>query len=176
MASGAKRGHAKPGLTLDVAGDGTSDQSFNVTGGVFVKENIAINNTGVMMKDNPKAFTVCTHTSSSTCTFSLTPNLPPLLATQVVPEELVPGEIIGRGASSYVQRATHKPSGTKLALKVLNMFEKSKRDQLIKEVQTLYDANCDWCVSHTCLCCLHCVQAAPDNTHACPCACPPGAA
>lgn len=62
MASGAKRGHAKPGLTLDVAGDGTSDQSFNVTGGVFVKENIAINNTGVMMKDNPKAFTVCTHT------------------------------------------------------------------------------------------------------------------
>ena len=29
-------------------------------------------------------------------------------------------------------------------MKVLNMYDKGKRDQLIKEVQALYNANCDW--------------------------------
>lgn len=43
-----------------------------------------------------------------------------------------------------MQRAVHKPTGTPLALKVLNMYDKGKRDQLIKEVQALYNANCDW--------------------------------
>lgn len=78
------------------------------------------------------------------------------------------GDIVGRGSSSYVQRAIHKPTGTPLALKVraaldgvhvvfsrsqargglqvLNVLDKSKRDQLIKEIQALYNANCDWFV------------------------------
>jgi hypothetical protein len=72
------------------------------------------------MKDNPKAFTV-------------------------VPDSIELLDVIGRGCSSYVQRGVHVPSGTQLALKVINIFDKSKRDQLIKEIQTLYDADCEWC-------------------------------
>jgi hypothetical protein len=88
-----------------------------------------VHSTGVTMKDNPKAFTV-------------------------VPESLELFEIIGKGSSSYVQRAVHAPSGTQLALKVINIFDKSKRDQLTKEIQTLYDADCDWCacLSHLSWC------------------------
>lgn len=121
------RGRSKRSLAVTVTEDTemsgkVAEHSYNVEAGVFIKDNIAINATGVFMKDNAKAFTC-------------------------VPEELVMGDIIGRGSSSYVQRAVHKPSGTPLALKVLNMFEKGKRDQLIKEIQALYNANCDCLVS-----------------------------
>ncbi len=81
--------------------------------------------TGLTMKDNPKAFTV-------------------------VPDSIELLEVIGRGSSSYVQRGLHVPSGTQLALKVINIFDKSKRDQLIKEIQALYDADCEWCVCQDC--------------------------
>ena len=47
------------------------------------------------------------------------------------------GQVIGRGFSSFVQHAIHKPTGTPLALKVINAFEKVKRDQLVKEIKTL---------------------------------------
>jgi len=97
---------------------GDVEKSYSLEGGYFVKNNIAVNGTGVAMKDNPKAFTV-------------------------VPEALELANVIGKGASSYVQRAIHRPSGTQLALKVISIFDKSKRDQLIKEIQTLYDADCD---------------------------------
>ena len=59
----------------------------------------------------------------------------------VAPDELELGVVIGRGFSSYVQHAVHKPTGTPLALKVINAFEKVKRDQLVKEIKTLYDAS-----------------------------------
>ena len=58
------------------------------------------------------------------------------------PEELEYGEVIGRGASSYVQRAKHTPSNTAVALKVINMYDKSKREQLIKEIRALYRTEC----------------------------------
>lgn len=54
-------------------------------------------------------------------------------------------EVIGRGSSSYVQKAVHKPTGTWLALKVINMFDKTKRGALITEIRALYDAECPWC-------------------------------
>lgn len=63
---------------------------------------------------------------------------------QVVPEELELYELVGKGSSSYVQKAEHMPTGTMLALKVINMFDKTKRSQLIKEINALYDADCDW--------------------------------
>ncbi len=91
-------------------------------GDCFIKGNIAINSSGVAMRDSDRSFTV-------------------------LYEELEVGPIIGRGASSYVQRATHRPTGTQLALKVINMFDKSKRDQLIKEVAVLYNADCPAFVS-----------------------------
>lgn len=56
-AGGGRGGGGRPALTLDVD-DGKADDTFHVDGDVFIKDNIAINPTGVLMKDNPKAFTV----------------------------------------------------------------------------------------------------------------------
>lgn len=57
-------------------------------------------------------------------------------------DELDIGETLGRGCSSVVLHGYHAPTGTPLALKVINMFDKSKRDQLIREICILYDAQC----------------------------------
>jgi len=86
-------------------------------GEVFVKGNVAITATGIAMRNNPKTFTL-------------------------VYDEIEIGDIIGRGQSSVVLRGVHGPTGTPLALKVINLFDKSKRDQLIREIGTLYDAQC----------------------------------
>ena len=43
------------------------------------------------------------------------------------PDNLVPGKELGRGASSYVQMVSDKRTGKKLALKVLNVFDKKRR-------------------------------------------------
>ncbi len=99
-----------------------SGKSYVLDGANFVKDNVAVFPTGVAMKDATRTFVV--H-----------------------PETLVLGEVIGRGASSYVQRATHAPTGTQLALKVISVFDRSKRAQLIREIQALYDADCDCLVS-----------------------------
>lgn len=86
---------------------------------------------------------------------------------QLAYEDLEIGEVLGRGASSVVLHAMHAPTGTLLALKVeqiadelsclagsthealdcclrkvINLFDKSKREQLIREICTLYDAAC----------------------------------
>ena len=60
----------------------------------------------------------------------------------VDPASLDFGDRIGKGASSYVQLAVHRPTGRRLAIKVINMFEKAKRSQLMSEITALYDANC----------------------------------
>jgi serine/threonine protein kinase len=106
-------------LRIDVKGrdDDKDDVSFIADGNVFIKDNVAINATGVAMRDNPKTFTL--HY-----------------------DELEIGEMIGRGSSSVVLQAYHGATGTPLALKVMSMFDKSKREQLIREVCTLYDADC----------------------------------
>lgn len=91
--------------------------SYQIDGGNFVKDNVAVLPTGVVMRGRSKAFTV-------------------------VPDEMELGRVIGRGASSYVQRALHRPTGTHLAIKTVNVFDKSKRHQLLREIQALYDADC----------------------------------
>ena len=55
---------------------------------------------------------------------------------------IIQGDIIGRGCSSVVVHGVHGPTGTPLALKIINLFDKSKREQLIREIVTLYDAQC----------------------------------
>jgi serine/threonine protein kinase len=82
-----------------------------------VKGNVAINATGIAMRDNPKTFTL-------------------------MYEELEIGDIIGRGSSSVVLHGYHGPTRMPLALKVINMFDKSKREQLTREIESLYDADC----------------------------------
>lgn len=89
---------------------------------VFVKGDVAIDATGIAMKDNPKTF-------------------------RLLYDELQIGDIIGRGGSSIVLHGLHGPTSTPLALKVINMFDKSKRDQLICEIQTLYNAECPSLIS-----------------------------
>ena len=69
------------------------------------------------MRDNPKTFTL-------------------------VYDEIEMGDMIGRGSSSIVLHGIHSPTNTPLALKIINLFDKSKREQLIREIITLYDAQC----------------------------------
>jgi len=115
MSSGSKRLQQ---LKININGDSDPmEESFNMDGDVFVKGDIAINSTGVAMRNNPKKFTL-------------------------LYEELEIGELIGRGSTSIVMSATHAPTNTKLALKVINLFERNKREQLIREIITLYDAQC----------------------------------
>ncbi len=68
---------------------------------------MAINSYGIAMRNNPKTF-------------------------NLVYDDLEILETIGRGSSSVVVHGTHRPTGTPLALKVINLFDKSKRDQLIR--------------------------------------------
>eukprot|EP00742_Colponemidia_sp_Colp-10_P004458 GILJ01004759.1.p1 GENE.GILJ01004759.1~~GILJ01004759.1.p1 ORF type:complete len:351 (+),score=44.11 GILJ01004759.1:32-1054(+) len=56
--------------------------------------------------------------------------------------ELQVFETLGRGASSYVQRAVHKATGTPLALKVINVHDRNKRHQLINDVKALVESEC----------------------------------
>lgn len=95
-----------------------AQDSYVVDGGVFVRDNLAVLPGGVAMRDSSRSFVV-------------------------EPTALSHMEVLGRGASSYVQRAVHNPTGTQLALKVLSVYDKSMRAQLTKEIQTLYDADCD---------------------------------
>lgn len=102
-------------LSIDV--QNSVEESFVADEDVFIKDNVAINSNGIAMKNNPKTFTL---------TY----------------DELIIGDIIGRGCSSVVVYGIHGPSNTPLALKIINLFDKSKREQLIREICTLYDARC----------------------------------
>jgi mitogen-activated protein kinase kinase 1 len=103
-------------LSIDVE-KSFGEESFVANGDVFIKDNVAINSTGIAMRNNPKTFTLAY-------------------------DELELGQIIGRGCSSVVVFGVHAPTGTPLALKIINLFDKSKREQLIREISTLYDAQC----------------------------------
>ncbi|CAE7235629.1 MKK3 [Symbiodinium microadriaticum] len=46
--------------------------------------------------------------------------------------------LLGRGAGGVVCRAVHKPTGMPLAVKVVRVEDKAKRDQLINEIHTLF--------------------------------------
>ena len=86
------------GLSVNISSS-VEAPSFDVTESLFIKGDIAINKASVQKRHSEKMFVVD-------------------------PSELVKGPIIGRGASSYVQKATHTPTGTDLALKVVNMYDK----------------------------------------------------
>ncbi|KAJ0395240.1 hypothetical protein P43SY_007139 [Pythium insidiosum] len=94
------------------------NNSFVAGAGAYVKGKYAITPTGVVMKGTGRAFSV-------------------------VPEELDwDGAVIGRGCSGSVLRSCHRPTNTPLALKMINMFDKSKREQIMREINALFDSNC----------------------------------
>jgi len=98
------------------------DNVFLRGSGAHVRVGLAIGARGLAMRDHPKMFTVAY-------------------------EDLEIGAVIGKGATGAVLEAVHKPTGTRLALKVINMFDKSRRSQLIREICTLYDAACPSLIS-----------------------------
>ncbi|CAN0009984.1 unnamed protein product [Pylaiella littoralis] len=59
----------------------------------------------------------------------------------VMYEDLDIAEVIGRGSSSFVLRARHIGTDRPLALKVINLFDRGKRHQLINEINALYNAS-----------------------------------
>ena len=117
MTSKEMNRHMRRSLSIDTKSQDPAEESFIANGDVFIKDNVAINSSGIAMRDNPKKFTLRY-------------------------EDLRIGEMIGRGSSSIVLHAIHGPTGTPLALKVINLFDRSKREQLIREIITLYDAQC----------------------------------
>lgn len=54
--------------------------------------------------------------------------------------------ILGKGASGFVHQAIHKPTGTVLALKSINIYDKEKRAQLKNDLKVLQDSNCPFLV------------------------------
>ena len=114
-------GNFRRRLSIDTSNRSTDadphEESYIANDEVFIKDNVAINSTGIVMRNNPKKFTLRY-------------------------EELVIGDMIGRGSSSIVLQAYHAPTGTPVALKVINLFDRSKREQLIREIIALYDAQC----------------------------------
>jgi len=57
---GRKHRNLAVAVPASTEGSKLAEKSYNVEAGVFIKDNIAINATGVFMKDAPKAFTVRT--------------------------------------------------------------------------------------------------------------------
>lgn len=93
------------------------NNSFIAGAGAYVKGKYAITPTGVVMKGTGRAFSV-------------------------EPDELEwGGPVIGRGASGCVMCSRHRPTGTPLALKSINMYDKAKRDQTMREINALFDSN-----------------------------------
>ena len=119
----SNRPHLRRSLSIDTKEDHSDDynkiaeESFIANGDVFIKDNVAINSSGIAIRNNPKTFSLAY-------------------------EDIRVGEMIGRGSSSIVLHGIHSPTGTPLALKVINLFDRSKREQLIREIVTLYDAQC----------------------------------
>lgn len=57
-------------------------------------------------------------------------------------EELQIGPLLGKGAGGVVQLAVHVPTGTRMAVKTLNIFEAAhKHEEIIKELRALHVAN-----------------------------------
>mmetsp|Transcript_35802 Transcript_35802/g.47267 ORF Transcript_35802/g.47267 Transcript_35802/m.47267 type:complete len:374 (+) Transcript_35802:60-1181(+) len=61
---------------------------------------------------------------------------------QICPDDLKVQGIIGRGACSSVQRCRHLRTNEVFALKRFNVYDREKRQQLVQEINTLYQVEC----------------------------------
>ena len=123
------------GLSVALDASGPVDMameppSFTLSqSGTFVKEDFVINRQGIAAVNGTEVAKLGLHLS-----------------------DLEMLEVLGKGASSLVRKARHRPTQTDLAVKIINVFDKSKRDQLIRELRTLYSSAFPWLVTfHDCL-------------------------
>jgi len=56
------------------------------------------------------------------------------------------GDSLGAGASGNVSMAVYKPNGMTVAIKSMNIYDKSKRQQFKNDLKTLGDNNCTYLV------------------------------
>ena len=70
-----------------------------------------------------------------------------VIVGNLIEEDLELGEILGNGASGYVYAAVHKPTGRKVALKRINVFDKGKRHQLINDLRSLSKHECPFLIT-----------------------------
>ena len=62
-------------------------------------------------------------------------------ATGDMTVDVLPFDVIGAGAGGSVKRAIHVPTHTFIALKVMTVFDREKRKQLVNELRALADAD-----------------------------------
>ena len=123
-------------MSIQLDGSGPVDMSQDMPSftlsqsGTFVKEDFVINRQGIAAVNGTEVARV----------------------VGLKMQDLEFFEVLGKGASSLVRRAVHTPSQTELAVKVINVFDKAKRVQLLRELRTLYSSAYPWLVSfHDCL-------------------------
>ena len=107
---------AAPVAKVDEDADDMS-LSLNLAQKLFVKDNVAISEKGVVVDGT---------------SFSMTLEL----------ADLEVGEVLGSGACSTVRHAIHKTTGEHVALKTINLYDPSRRVQLVEEVRSLYKTDC----------------------------------
>jgi len=88
-------------------------ETYTVTDGTFVKGDVAIGPGGIGR--SPEGCHV----------------------PQYAIEEFEMGDILGKGASCVCRRATHRATGTQMAIKIINVADPVKRNQLVTELHTL---------------------------------------
>ena len=95
--------------------------SYVVTEDTFEKDGVKISRTGVEIKSKKKAGKA---------------------SGKLDPSMLEMGRVLGRGAGGRVVEAVHKQNGRKLAIKMVTLFDRTKRGQLVKEIKALYSCKC----------------------------------
>ena len=106
------------GLKIDVSPGSSLAQSFSVENGAFQKGDVEISSKGVARLGKQESF------------------------EGVQFEDLEILGTLGRGASSYVNKAKHKVTGEFMAVKKIAIHSKGMRAQIMSEVKTLFDAKC----------------------------------
>jgi hypothetical protein len=108
------------GLSLHVSQSLEREDTFDIGDSTFRRDGIVINRRGLSVEDPDREG----------------------VKDDVHPEDLEHGKTLGRGCSSYVKKVTHRPSGRPLALKVINLYDKDRRHQLMEGYKSLYYADC----------------------------------
>lgn len=65
---------------------------------------------------------------------------------QIMAQDLEVRRFIGKGSAATVQEAIHKPTGTLIALKSINAYDKEKRKQLMNDIKALEQSECPFLV------------------------------